>query len=797
MKILVDGQTLSTPDMARGIGDYLLNILSGLAKIKDGETGLYLAVYEDYDGSLIKAFASEVNIVVIGKRLKADAAASRAYTDGIVRAVKDHGIDVFWITNPLMPNVNLIEDAVPCRTVATVYDLIPLLLKDKYLDRWPAEMSREYLARVARLDRVTDRLMPISECTARDVARATGAGPGKAKVVYPGSKIDDGVPRNDDPALRQKYGDRRFILYPGGFDPRKNMENAARAFKILADEGRHDNVDLVIACACDENARKTFASFLEETCIGGRVRLTGYVPEPELLWLYDHASVLFFPSLYEGFGLPVLEAMGRGVPVVAAGRASLPEIVGSAGLLVDPADPEEMAAALDRVLSDPALEGRLRDLSRKRSLRFSREKSAAAALEVFRELHDTGGPPENSRKIKVAYFSPLPPQKTGVAVYSKELLTRLKDYVSIDLFTDEGVTPDPGFREQFECHCCGEYEALLERKRYDVTIYHLGNNVFHERAYVTLLRHPGIVVLHDYVLHPLIQHITALRGDTAAYVAEMKYAYGEQGERIARGYLEQDFRRVDMMQYPLNERAVNAARCVIVHSQYLKDMLTRGVIRVIPHGRDPVDIDAETAGKYKKELGLEGAWPILGCYGFMNANRRLEVLIDAFAGLVPRYPAARLLLAGEVEPHYKTRILDLIKKRGLADRALLTGYLDEARYRKYMACADIVVNLRYPTMGETSGTLLDALAFGKPAIVSNVGSYREVPDRCCWKVDVDVYEKDLLEAYVAGLLENPQLMETMGKNARAYIHEYHRWENVAREYYKLIREYVSSKEHER
>lgn len=789
----MDGQTLSTPDVARGVGEYLLNLLAEMVKIKDGDAELFLAVYQDYDRNAIAAFAGEVRIVPLGKTLETGPRPSRAYTDRIAATIEKYAIDVFWIPNPLMSNVNLIEEAVPCRTVATVYDLIPLVMGNMYLDRWPRDLSQDYLGRVSRLDRLTDGLLAISGHTGRDLAEATGAPPEKIKTIYPGSKVNGDVPAGDGAAFLRKYGTGRFLLYPGGFDPRKNMEKAALAFKKLVEEHGYGPLDLLIVCGCDADARETFTRYLRELQIDGRVKLTGYVPGPELLWLYDHASILFYPSLYEGFGLPVLEAMSRGVPVVAANRASLPEVVGDAGLLVDPDDADEMAEALDLVLSDSTIAGRLRARSRERARQFSWEKAAAEVLEALGPARRPDGRLSGPGRLKIAYFSPLPPQRTGVATYSRELLAHLGRYVDIDLFTDDGVAPAQEIRDQFHCYSYLDYEKRLESERYAVTLYHLGNSTFHEYIYKTLLKHPGIVVLHDYVLHPFIREITARRGDSAAYVAEMKYAYGPEGEKTARWHLDHDFSIPDPMQYPLNERALAASNGVIVHSHYVKSLIPRGRVKVIPHGRDPVDADEPAVREYKKELGLEGAWPLVGCYGFLNPNRRLEVLIEVFARIVPAYPAAKLLLAGDLDKGYRKSIVDLCKHYGLADRVILSGYLDEARYQKYMACADIVVNLRHPTMGETSGTLLDALALGRPTIVSNVGTYREVPDRCCWKVDVDGSEKALLEAYMTGLLENGPLREKMGRNAREYLAENHRWEKVASEYYDDIRGFAGIK----
>jgi glycosyltransferase involved in cell wall biosynthesis len=114
------------------------------------------------------------------------------------------------------------------------------------------------------------------------------------------------------------------------------------------------------------------------------------------------------------------------------------------------------------------------------------------------------------------------------------------------------------------------------------------------------------------------------------------------------------------------------------------------------------------------------------------------------------------------------------------------GYVSDDLYHKYLSVSDIVINLRYPTMGETSRTLLDAMGWGKPVIVSNIGSYQETPDSCCWKVDVDENEEELLYEYLRELIENPKLRRIMGENGREFIKRNNDWEKIALKYIDIL-----------
>lgn len=782
MRILVDGQTLSTPEVYRGIGEYLMSVLGN---IKPADPGLevFIAAFDDYDRESIESIRRDVRVVSIGRSLPA--ADPLAFTIAVVDAIKKYGIDVFWIPNPLMLNVNLIADDVPCPVVATVQDLIPLRLPGLYLDEWPEGPAAEYRDRISRLGKITDAIISASESTTKDTVELLGLDPSKIRTVHHGPKQF----RCTAPDLSEKYG-YKYIMYVGGFDPRKNMENAVLAFKKLLEKNVPGDLKLLLVCSCDAATEKAFSEKIENAGLAGRVSLTGFIPDGELLWLYDHATALFFPSLYEGFGLPVLDAMSRGLPVAAAGRSSIPEIVGDAGILFDPDDVEAMANALYVLTTDEGTRVTLIRRSRERAADFSWDRSVREHVRIFRETaHLRREEPTAGKVPRIAFFTPVSPQKTGVALYSEELLMHLKNYAAIDLFLDDGIVPwKPEILENFRYYSFREYPELLAKEKYDATIYQMGNNVIHRYIYDTLLRYPGITVLHDSVIHPFIQYITVLDGDPDGYLREMSYAYGAEGEKIARAVIEHRGCALDLEKYPLNERVIKSSRKTIAHSYYAKyrSPLFRD-IRVIPQGLAADDNMSGMVDSYMAQLKLTGKYPILGCFGFMNPNKRIDVVLKAFKNIRRRYKDAVLLIVGEVYDGGRD-ISAAFEKDGMEDSVVVTGFCDEDRFNQYMACTDIVINLRYPTMGETSRTLLNSLALGKPTIVSDVGSYREYPDRCCWKVDVDPTEVDLLTAYLTRLIEDKGLRETMGQNARDYIDKNNRWEIVARGYMSVIRE---------
>jgi glycosyltransferase involved in cell wall biosynthesis len=180
---------------------------------------------------------------------------------------------------------------------------------------------------------------------------------------------------------------------------------------------------------------------------------------------------------------------------------------------------------------------------------------------------------------------------------------------------------------------------------------------------------------------------------------------------------------------------------------------------------------------------------VLASYGFITPAKRLEVTLRAFARLKKEHPDALYLLVGEVSPHYD---LAGMLTPELSDGVVLVGRTELDDFLKYMVAADVAVNLRYPTAGETSGTLIRLLGLGKPVIVSNLGAFSEIPDGACAKVDLDETEEDLLFAYLQALAADEDLRRAMGENARRHVSP-HTPEASAQAYADVVRSVVAEK----
>lgn len=267
----------------------------------------------------------------------------------------------------------------PCPVVVTVTDLAFRRYPQVHppgrrlylglLTRWTARRARAIIA--------------ISEYTRQEVVRLLGVPAERIQVIYLGVDSDfRPLPQDQVESFRRQRGlPDRYFFYLGNLEPRKNLPRLVEAYGRIRDCG----VPLVLGGPRGWGYADLFQT-VEKLDLAGQVLFPGFVPREELPLWYNAAEALVYPSIYEGFGLPPLEAMACGTPVVASAASSLPEVIGQAGLLVDPQDVAGLAAALRQVLTDQALRGELRRRGLEQARRFTWEKMARETVELYRRL---------------------------------------------------------------------------------------------------------------------------------------------------------------------------------------------------------------------------------------------------------------------------------------------------------------------------------------------------------------------------------------------------------------------------
>lgn len=295
-------------------------------------------------------------------------------------------VDVWHLGEFFLPR----PAAIP--VVATVHDVTTLTHPRHHL-----VVNRVVHRRRLRwIKRHVSRIIAVSRSTKRDLVDTLGIDADRISVVYEARGHPDPSERRDFEALRRCYGiPARYILSVGTLEPRKNQKRLIRAFESLPET--HGKLDLILVGGKGWHARGVLRA-IESSPARDRIRRLGAVPESDLTALYENALVFAYPSLYEGFGLPILEAMAAGTPVLTSNLSSLPEVAGGAAVLVDPRSVESIRSELERLLAEPALRDRLVALGREREADFNWERAARETLAVYR--HALGRPVDRIEGIE-------------------------------------------------------------------------------------------------------------------------------------------------------------------------------------------------------------------------------------------------------------------------------------------------------------------------------------------------------------------------------------------------------------
>ncbi len=332
--------------------------------------------------------------------------------------------------------------------------------------------------------------------------------------------------------------------------------------------------------------------------------------------------------------------------------------------------------------------------------------------------------------MRVAYHSPMPPSTSGIADYSALLVPALREVIEVDVVAG------------------GDQRGAAA----DVALYQIGNSAEEHGWIVEALRQrPGIIVLHEYALHHLIAGITIARGDTEGYLSAMQRDAGVVGRLVAHGVADGVIRPVWETRgpdFPLVGEILDHATAVIAHSDTVEQAIRRrgyaGPVHRIPHPAWPVPDGPEDA----VVAALEG--PVFGVFGHVNAAKRIPEILEAHRRLRERGTAATLVLAGGASE------AGVGPDAGaLGDGVVRLPYVDEERLWALIRSVDAVLNLRHPTMGETSGIAVRALSAGTPLVVSDVGWFAELPDDVAFKVPVGDGEVDAIVAVMEAIARDP------------------------------------------
>jgi glycosyltransferase involved in cell wall biosynthesis len=795
MHLLIDGQPLQSPaSRNRGIERYTLNLMAALAGARPAwrielVENEHLIPIDRVRASGLATRSFRPPLPAHQPPLEVN---ERYYADWLTAQAADVLLfPSFFDEHALVPHFT----GPRSRFFAVLHDLIPLLFPAQYLEEaWKLAF---YGGRFRRLLAV-DGILANSQATAGDVRNLGGAQLPELTVIA-GAPDPDFAPLAEAELARQRQRlgqkfnlERPFILYVAGHDFRKNVSGALRGYAAL-DAGERRQVDLVVACHLTRELRTELAQLGERLGVLDSLCLPGYVTDEELRALYQLCRVFYFPSLYEGLGLPVLEALRCGAPVVASNRSSIPEFAGPLSWLADPERPSDLAAALRAALAEPYASRRQERMAFAEQFRW--ERSGERACRALEASARTLVPA--MRRRRVAWVSPMPPALSGIADYSADLIGPLSEGYEIDLVLDPRaplVTAELARRHTVILG--SELPARDDASPFDLFVFQLGNSHYHTYMLDLLGRFRGLVVLHDYTLGGLV--LSAIEdGVWPATLAEELAAAGESrlAEAVRSGAIPEP---VAAQQAALNRRVLAAAGMVLVHSAWTWERVRQmvdGPVAWVPQAALPPRL--KTPEQERRRLGLPGGWFVVATIGSVHPAKRIESLLRAVHALPePLRVATLVVIVGYAPSDQEATLLALARELGMADRVRLVGRVPREDLAAYARAADVCVQLRYPSAGETSAALLGNLAAGAACIISDSGSMGEMPEQIALRVRPLEHEVLDLAAALERLHRNPAERARLREAGLQYVRSYHSIESIVPRY-AAVMELAAGQRHSR
>lgn len=387
--------------------------------------------------------------------------------------------------------------------------------------------------------------------------------------------------------------------------------------------------------------------------------------------------------------------------------------------------------------------------------------------------------------LRLDYLSPLPPVRSGISDYSVDLLPHLAQLCDLRVLRLPGQEVEPALAALWRPQPAASAGADGR-----LPLYHMGNNRYHEAIWALALERPGVVVLHDLVLHHFLLDRTVGRGEFEPYRDQLERDHGWVGRAAAQPVRWGAFGQAAQFFLPANRTLLRRQRGVVVHGAWAAGVLAEDdptlAVRVVPMAI-PLPAPASRAQglAFRRAWGVPDDAPLVGSFGFQTPIKRTEAAIRALTR--PGLERVRLLIAGELSPYaaYDALAAEL----GVAERVVVTGFLPFDELESAIAATDLCLNLRYPTAGETSASLLRILAVGRPVVVSDYAEFGELPDAVAIRVPLGEGEDEILAARLGEcLLGDRARLAAMGEAARRHVAERHAPERTARELVAAVAE---------
>lgn len=818
MRIVIDMQAAQIAGHSGGIGRYTVSITKAIVR-NSGEHEIFLALsgmFPDTIKCIRSAFEEllpQENILVwYAPEPLIEEFHSNDGRLGVAELVREAFLmslqpDLIHLshlfeghTGRTVSSIGRFDSRTPVSVV--ILDLAPLLCPDRYLELSPRHA--EYHSHDCEQLGKSSLCLVTSDYSKQEVvAHLNLEEHSVINVSLAIEHIFQPLQIDDDSAdkLCFNFGlTRSFIIAINKGGENTGILQLIRVFGLLPPQIREQHQLLLVGDFAEEVRAALRREAKSAGFVPDQLCLAGNLTDEVLVPLYNLCKLVVIPAWQESSALPALQAMACNAAVIGANTASLPEVLGWKDALFESTSDEAVALVVSRGLADEAFRTDLILNGRLQAKRFSWDASAIQMIAAFEALHAKHGVVEadflHKGRPRLAYVSPLPPERTGIAEYSTELLPSLASAYDIDVILNIDELSDSSAKSGYAIR---SVEWLINnRDSYDRVIYHVGNSAFHQHMFELLKIVPGVVVLHDFFLGDVVAQMDSSNFDPGIWGRELYHSHGYEAVQALCHASE---RSEVVWKYPCNLSVLENSLGVIVHSQYSIRLVEEwygnefaGRIFEIPHLRVPAtEIDRKSA---RSILGVAEEATLVCAFGLLGPTKLNHRLLEAWLNsALSKHDECHLIFVGENhQGEYGRQLEARIKASATTGRVRITGWVNSENFRHYLAAADIGVQLRSHSRGETSGTVLDCMNYGLPTIVNGNGSMAELDREAVWLIPDGFDESTLVDA-LETLWRTPERRFSIAERARQVILNRHAPTKCAQRYSVAIESIYSRPVH--